>query len=142
MVWYTHCTNTDNTVKTSIGNEVNDVIHIDYRDAKPIYEQIKEGYRRLIVSGVMAQGEKLPSVREVATSLTINPNTIQRAYRELEAEGYIYSVAGKGSFVSEHREVNNRRYADLLKQLEETVRELLFLGATKSDLIARLESLQ
>ena len=73
-----------------------DVISLNYRDSRPIYEQIKDGLRRLIVTGAMAPDEKLPSVRALATQLSINPNTIQRAYNELENEGYIYSVPGKG----------------------------------------------
>ena len=76
------------------------MLTLNYRDSRPIYEQIKDGLRRMIVTGAMAQDEKLPSVRALATQLSINPNTIQRAYNELEAEGYIYSVAGKGSFSS------------------------------------------
>ena len=65
------------------------MLHLDYRDARPIYEQIKDGLRKLMVNGVLQEGEKLPSVRTLASSLAINPNTIQRAYRELESEGYI-----------------------------------------------------
>ena len=76
------------------------MLTLNYRDSRPIYEQIKDGLRRMIVTSAMAQDEKLPSVRAMATQLSINPNTIQRAYNELEQEGYIYSVAGKGSFVS------------------------------------------
>ena len=79
------------------------MLTLNYRDSRPIYEQIKDGLRRMIVTGAMAQDEKLPSVRALATQLSINPNTIQRAYNELEAEGYIYSVAGKGRFVSGRR---------------------------------------
>ena len=65
------------------------MIQLNYRDARPIYEQVKDGFRHLIIQEVMKRDEKLPSVRELATSLTINPNTIQRAYRELEQEGYV-----------------------------------------------------
>ena len=63
------------------------MITLNYRDARPIYEQVRDGLRRLIVSGAIADGEKLPSVRALASQLAINPNTIQRAYRELESEG-------------------------------------------------------
>lgn len=73
------------------------MIQLNYRDARPIYEQVKDGFRHLIIQGVMEKDEKLPSVRELATSLTINPNTIQRAYRELEQEGYVYTIPGRGS---------------------------------------------
>ena len=72
------------------------MISLNYRDSRPIYEQIKDGLRKLIVTGAMQPDEKLPSVRALATQLSINPNTIQRAYNELETEGYIYSVPGKG----------------------------------------------
>jgi GntR family transcriptional regulator len=93
------------------------MIHIDYRDPRPIYEQVKDSLRRLVLSGALPPGEKLPSVRELATSLTINPNTIQRAYRELEAEGYIVSVPGRGSFVREEGSTFSARRAELLKTL-------------------------
>ena len=76
------------------------MISLNYRDARPIYEQIKNGLKRLIVTGALKEGDKLPSVRSLATELAINPNTIQKAYNELENEGYIYSVPGKGSFAS------------------------------------------
>lgn len=75
------------------------MIHLDYRNTRPIYSQIVDNFRRQIAAGVLRHGEKMPSVRELATQLAINPNTIQRAYRELEMMGYIASVPGKGSFV-------------------------------------------
>ena len=112
------------------------MIHLNYRDARPIYEQIKDGMRRLIVTGVMPAGEKLPSVRELAAELAINPNTISRAYRELEAEGYIYTASGKGSFVSDKAEVDERRKAELMARLKELAAELRFLGATVEELMA------
>ena len=67
------------------------MIQLNCRDSRPIYEQVKDGLRQLIINGVLTEGSRLPSVRELAVSLTINPNTIQRAYRELEAEGYTVS---------------------------------------------------
>ena len=74
------------------------MLTLNYRDSRPIYGQIKDGLRRMIVSGALEPGEKLPSIRAMAVDLAINPNTIQRAYAELEAEGFIYSVPGKGSY--------------------------------------------
>lgn len=71
------------------------MIQLNYRDAKPIYEQIKDGMRKLVISNAILADEKLPSVREMAAKLAINPNTIQKAYRELEAEGYLYTIAEK-----------------------------------------------
>ena len=76
------------------------MLQLNYRDAKPIYEQIKEGIRHLLLTNAIAADEKLPSVRELASTLAINPNTIQRAYRELEQEGYVYSMKGKGTFAA------------------------------------------
>ncbi len=117
------------------------MIQLNYRDAKPIYEQIKDGLRRLLITGAIAQDEKLPSVRELASELAINPNTIQRAYRELESEGYIYTVSGKGSFAAEQSDVSGRRNEALLQQFDEIVRELLFLSEDKEALIKRIEEL-
>ena len=72
------------------------MIVLDYRDSRPLYQQVKDSLRRMMLTGLLEPDEKLPSVRSLATQLAINPNTIQRAYAELEAEGYIYSVAGRG----------------------------------------------
>ena len=117
------------------------MIQLNYRDSKPIYEQIKEGLRRLVITGAIATDEKLPSVRELASELAINPNTIQRAYRELETEGYIYTVSGKGSFAAEQLDVNGRRNETLLKEFDEIVRELLYLSEDKEALIRRIEEI-
>ena len=82
------------------------MIQLNYRDAKPIYEQIKDGLRKLVITNSLIANEKLPSVREMASKLAINPNTIQKAYRELESRGIcLYTVAGKGTFVAERKEV-------------------------------------
>lgn len=108
---------------------------VNYRDPRPIYEQIMDYLRKLIISGAMAPEEKLPSVRELAASLAINPNTIQRAYRELEQEGYIYSVPGKGNFVGTRNEINDNRKDELLNILSETVKELKYLGMNTEQII-------
>ena len=76
------------------------MFHLDHRDSRPIYEQIADAVRRQITASILAPGEKLPSVRELSAALTINPNTIQRAYRELEQQGWIVSEPGRGSFVA------------------------------------------
>ena len=116
-------------------------ILISNSSGKPIYEQIKEGLRRLVITGAVLKDEKLPSVRELAGELAINPNTIQRAYRELEAEGYIYTISGKGSFAAEQADVSMRRNEALLKEFDEIVRELLYLSEDKEALIRRIEEL-
>ena len=111
------------------------MISINYRDARPIYEQVKEGFRQLILSGVLGADEKMPSVRELAGSLAINPNTIQRAYRELEAEGYICSVPGKGSFVCDRSAALQNRREELLGQWKGLGEELLSLGVSREELL-------
>ncbi len=113
------------------------LLTLNYRDARPIYEQIRDGLRKLIVSGAMAQDEKLPSVRSLATQLSINPNTIQRAYNELEAGGFIYSVPGKGSFVSGDAGAGQRRREELESVIREAAAELRYLGVSEEEL-ARL----
>ena len=118
------------------------MISINMRDSQPIYEQIKEGVCRLILSGALQTGERLPSVRELAGQLAINPNTIQRAYRELELEGFVYSVAGKGSFVSPLEQVDHSRIDGKKTQFKEAALELLRLGMEKEALIAMLDELK
>lgn len=114
------------------------MVHLDYRDARPIYTQIIDGFKEQISTGVLQSGEKLPSVRELAAELAINPNTIQRAYRELEAQGYTYSVAGKGSFVAAVDGTADLRKLDLLEQFDQVSSQLLALGCTAEELTARM----
>lgn len=118
------------------------MISLNYRDSRPIYEQIKDGLRKLIVTGAMAPDEKLPSVRALATQLSINPNTIQRAYEALEAEGYVYSVPGKGSFAAPNTGVDEGRKHELLQTFDQTAGELLFLGVGGQELWARIRALE
>ena len=114
------------------------MVTINYRDGRPIYEQVKDDLRRLVVTGAMQPGEKLPSVRELAVSLAINPNTIQRAYRELETEGYICSVAGRGSYVCAQIPDDPARQVALLQQFDAAVQELLYLGMRSEELRRRI----
>ena len=116
------------------------MLHLDYRDSRPIYEQVQDGLRKLMVAGVLQEGEKLPSVRALAGQLAINPNTIQRAYEALEREGYVYSIGGKCSFVAPRKEVDTGRRDELMKQLDTCVKELLFLGVSKEELLRHLET--
>lgn len=112
------------------------MIHINFRDPRPIYEQVKDGFRQLILSGALPADYKMPSVRELATTLTINPNTIQRSYRELEAEGYICTVPGKGSFVRRPDEAAVARKAELISELNGLIAELRMVGVSDEELIA------
>ena len=114
------------------------MINLYFRDSRPIYEQVKTTLRKLIVSGAMSPDEKLPSVRELASQLVINPNTIQRAYRELEQEGYIISIPGKGSYANLSAQVDEGRKKELLTAMDEIVAELLYLGVTPDELDRRI----
>ncbi|MBO4395826.1 MAG: GntR family transcriptional regulator [Eubacterium sp.] len=109
------------------------MIQINYRDARPIYEQIIDGFRRQIIQGILARDEKLPSVRELAGSLTINPNTIARAYRELERDGYIYTAQGRGCFVAGIPDRNETRINELKQTLKTTIEELKLMGVKKEE---------
>ena len=115
------------------------MIVLDYRDSRPLYQQVKDSLRRMMLTGLLEPGEKLPSVRSLATQLAINPNTIQRAYAELEAEGYIYSVAGRGSFVSAGDGEHLRRIAELTARLVPLLEELKSLGYTREQLLVLWE---
>lgn len=115
------------------------LLHLDYRDSRPIYVQIMDALRQQIASGVLRQEEKLPSTRELAASLSINPNTIQRAYRQLEMEGWIATVPGKGCFVCGIPEGNPQEELRLLRQFDDAARNLLRRGYTRQELTRRLE---
>ena len=112
------------------------MLTLNYRDSRPIYEQIKDGLRKLIVTGALGPDERLPSVRSLATQLAINPNTIHRAYGELESAGYIYSVPGKGSFAAPVQSPMEVRRMELMEKLRELIAELKYLGVTDSELMA------
>lgn len=118
------------------------MIQLNYRDAKPIYEQIRDGIRQLVISNVIAADEKLPSIRELASHLAINPNTIQKAYRALEAEGYLYTISGKGCFAAPQTKVRDTRIEELNVKFDETVRELLYLSVLADTLKTRIEELE
>ena len=117
------------------------MFQLNYRDSKPIYEQIKDGLRHLLVTKSIQPDEKLPSVRDMASNLAINPNTIQRAYRELEAEGYIYTVPGRGSFAATRKEILDVRQEELFGQFDNVVHELYLCAVTKEELTKRLDSI-
>ena len=115
------------------------MVHLDHRDIRPIYSQIVDGFREQILAGVLRSGDKLPSVRELAGQLTINPNTIQRAYRELEMQGWITSAPGKGCFVCQIPSAPRQEQQPLLEAFDKSAAALLALGIPKEELIARLE---
>lgn len=118
------------------------MFELNYRDNRPIYEQLKEQLRKLLVAGAIHPDEKLPSIREVASKLAINPNTIQRAYRELESEGYIYTITGRGSFAAPRDDVDTKRLTELLDNFDLIVSELLYLEQKPNTLFQRIRSIE
>lgn len=114
------------------------MIHLDYRDARPIYTQIGDGIREQIRTGILCPGDKLPSVRELATTLTINPNTIQRAYRELEIQGWVASMAGKGCFVCGVPSAADKEEQEMLREFDRIALRLQNMGIGAEELAARL----
>lgn len=118
------------------------MFELDLKSRKPIYEQLVDKMKELIINEVLKPDEQLPSVRQMAQQLTINPNTIQKAYRELEIQGFIYSQKGKGSFVNP---INLGRDAEKMIQvkqdLEKLLLEALYLGIPADELHALIKEL-
>ena len=110
------------------------MIILDYKDRRPIYEQVAEKLEELMLLGILGENEPLPSVRSLAMELSSNPNTIQRAYAELERQGYIYTVKGKGSFVAENSVMKEKRKKDLLIQVSEVIDEAIRLGISGEEI--------
>lgn len=110
------------------------MIFIDYKDRRPLYEQVEERFQELILKGVLEPDSQLPSVRNLAMDLSINPNTIQRAYTELERQGYIYSVKGKGSFIAANDHLVQSRKEEIFGSLIKLIREAKDIGITKEQL--------
>ncbi|PLR76636.1 GntR family transcriptional regulator [Bacillus sp. V3-13] len=118
------------------------MFELDLRSRQPIYEQLVDKLKELIINEVLAADEQLPSVRTLAQQLTINPNTIQKAYRELELQGYIYSVKGKGSFVNPSNEtINTEKIAKVKNELIKLLSEALYLGVPVSELFTIITEL-
>ena len=115
------------------------MVHLDYRSARPIYAQIVEGLKEQVSAGVLGPGDRLPSVRELAAELAINPNTIQRAYRQLEMEGWIVTVPGKGCFVCSDERLAEEEKKQLLAAFDTAAESLLAFGFSRDQLIARLQ---
>lgn len=116
------------------------MIVIDYKDRRPIYEQVVERFQELIVRGVMEPGEQMPSVRSLAMELSINPNTIQRAYAELERRGFTYTVKGRGSFVSARDDFLSYKQKEVLECFRKDVEDARDLQIGKETLTKIIDS--
>ena len=137
-VKYIECTNyvsTLNFLRIVHGKGECRVILIDYKDARPIYEQIVDKLRLLILNGALSKDEKIPSVRSLAMELSINPNTIQRAYNELERQGCIYTVKGRGNFVSDPEGLKDEYREEIFKDLDEVCTRAYRAGITGESII-------
>ena len=117
------------------------MFQLDYGDHRPIYEQIKEKIKFLIIGGTLSAGDRIPSVRELAMTMAINPNTIQKAYKELESEGYIHSQKAKGYFVSPRSETEKEDCSELITRFSEAASELLYHGKSEAELISIIKTI-
>lgn len=117
------------------------LFQVDMKSRKSIYEQVVDNVKELIVTGLLPAESKLPSVRELSRTLTVNPNTIQKAYRELEHQGFIYTVNGRGSFVKEREEMrfDEKRIGEVSEDLKFAVRELMFMGVTSDEVKEKVD---
>ena len=115
------------------------MIQLNYKEARPLYEQIKESIRKMVISNAFLADEKLPSVREMASQLAVNPNAIERAYQELEQDGYVYRRKDEGTFAAKENRVNEMRRRELMQKFDLVVRELSELSVSSNELAERVE---
>jgi len=115
------------------------VFQLDLKSRKSIYEQIVDNVKELIITGVLNAEDKIPSVRELSKTLTVNPNTIMKAYRELEYQGYLYTVSGLGTFVASPAEIkmDENKIREVKDHIRANIKELFYLGFTL-DMIRKL----
>lgn len=112
------------------------MISLNFKDKRPIYEQVMDRLKELMVVGALPENTQLPSVRSMAVELSINPNTIQRAYGELERQGYIYSIKGKGNFVAENERLRDLKIDEVKEKLIEVIEEARKLGLRDEEIIS------
>ena len=115
------------------------MIKLDYKNPKPLHMQISDGLKELIMCGAMLPDEQLPSVRDLSVELTVNPNTVQRAYKSLETEGVIYSIRGKGNFVAKSPDADRRTIDELYANFATVAKQLAFFGERRDTLDAVIE---
>lgn len=113
---------------------------IDIMSRVPVYEQIIEQMEKFILTGILPSKEQVPSVRSLSVELSVNPNTIQKAYSDLDRRGIIYSVPGRGCFVAENaKELLSGAKRSQLSELEQTMYELVIAGITKEEILECLD---
>jgi GntR family transcriptional regulator len=119
------------------------LFQLDLKSRKSIYEQVVDNVKELIITGVLPVESKLPSVRELSKTLTVNPNTVQKAYRELEHQGFIYTVTGMGCFVAakETDKTDHKRVEQIMEELKSLIRELMYLGISAGEIKSKVEEI-
>lgn len=114
------------------------MIIIDYKDTRPIYEQVVEKFKILILKGALQADEQMPSVRNLAMELSINPNTIQKAYAQLEREGFIYTVKGRGNFIAGTEKLLEEKRKNCLDEILKLVKEAIEYGVTREEVVSAI----
>lgn len=119
------------------------MFQLDLKSRKSIYEQVVDNVKEMIITGVLPSETRLPSVREMSKTLTVNPNTVQKAYRELEHQGYIYTVAGLGCFVTvrDEQEIDKKRVEQIMEELVLLIRELMYLGVSSGEIRKKIDEI-
>lgn len=117
------------------------MIVLDYRDKRPIYEQVVEKLEHLIVCGALEANTKMPSVRSLALELSVNPNTIQRAYAQLEQDGYLYTIVGRGNYVTGEQEWKGGKVKETLAQLRNVLENAAEIGISREDILCTVQEI-
>lgn len=112
---------------------------IDYQDGRPIYEQIAENFKLQIYKGILQAGDQMPSVRSLAMELSTNPNTVQKAYTELERQGFIYTVKGRGNFVKDNASMMDKKKEEIITAVVELFHEAQDIGISVNELIIEIK---
>ena len=111
---------------------------IDYHDSRPIYEQIVENFKLQILKGILSADEQMPSVRSLAIELSTNPNTVQKAYAELERQGFIYTVKGRGNFVKGNTAMIENKKQELIDAIVELFKEAEDIGISAEEILSEI----
>ena len=112
------------------------MFQLNYQSHKSVYEQIVDSIKEQIMTGVLKENTQLPTVRELSQLLTINPHTVQKAFQTLDQEGYIYTIANKGTFVSsrKHVKIDEQKVDDMIQVIVEGYKELIHMGMTQDEI--------
>lgn len=112
------------------------MFQLNYQSHKSVYEQIVDNIKEQIMTGVLKENTQLPTVRELSQLLTINPHTVQKAFQTLDQEGYIYTIANKGTFVSsrKHVKIDEQKVDDMIQVIVEGYKKLIHMGMTQDEI--------